>query len=136
MLASKWMAPSSLGSDSILELHSVAAAGATVASTENHIRSINRRRMVRSRRSTGVIALCAMMSAPGQTLRDLLPAKGAEMPLVLPVVHDGMSARLAEKAGFEAITVGGFPLAGARLGLPDLALIGFGGAGQRPSGLL
>jgi 2-methylisocitrate lyase-like PEP mutase family enzyme len=67
-----------------------------------------------------------MAERPGQALRRLLPPKGAKMPLILPVVHDGMSARLAERAGFEAITIGGFPLAGARLGLPDLALVGFG----------
>lgn len=63
---------------------------------------------------------------PGAALRRLIPAKNAPAPLVLPVVHDGLSARLAERAGFEAITVGGFPLVGARLGLPDLALVGFG----------
>jgi 2-methylisocitrate lyase-like PEP mutase family enzyme len=44
----------------------------------------------------------------------------------MPVIHDGLSARLAEMAGFEAVTIGGFPLVGSRLGLPDLALAGFG----------
>ena len=66
------------------------------------------------------------MNPAGAELRRLLTGEGVPKPLILPVVHDGLSARLAENAGFEAYTVGGFPLAGARLGLPDLALIGFG----------
>jgi 2-methylisocitrate lyase-like PEP mutase family enzyme len=59
-------------------------------------------------------------------MQRLIPPKGADQPLILPVVGDGLQARLAERAGFEALTVGGFPLAGSRLGMPDLALIGFG----------
>ena len=49
----------------------------------------------------------------------------AEKPLVLPVAHDALSARLIEMAGFRAYSVGGFPAVGARLAYPDLGLVGF-----------
>jgi 2-methylisocitrate lyase-like PEP mutase family enzyme len=46
--------------------------------------------------------------------------------LVVPGVHDALSARLAQKVGFETYFIGGFPVSGARYGLPDLGLVGFG----------
>ncbi len=49
-----------------------------------------------------------------------------ETPLVLPGAHDALSARLIQQAGFKAFVIGGFPLIGARYGLPDLGLAGFG----------
>ncbi|HEY7118319.1 MAG TPA: isocitrate lyase/PEP mutase family protein [Tepidisphaeraceae bacterium] len=45
-----------------------------------------------------------------------------ETPLLLPVAHDGLTAKLIEQAGFTALQVGGFAVAGARHGLPDLDL--------------
>ena len=48
-----------------------------------------------------------------------------EEPLILPVAHDALSARLIEQAGFKAYSIGGFPLVGSRYGLPDLGLVGF-----------
>ncbi len=45
-----------------------------------------------------------------------------ERPLLMPVAHDGLSARLITQAGFKALQVGGFAVAGARYGLPDLDL--------------
>lgn len=45
-------------------------------------------------------------------------------PLVLPGAYDALSARLIEQAGFEAMVIGGFPLVGARYGLPDIGLVG------------
>jgi 2,3-dimethylmalate lyase len=51
-----------------------------------------------------------------------------EKPLVLPAAHDALSARLVEKAGFRAYGIGGFALAGVRLGLPDIGLMSFGEA--------
>jgi len=45
-----------------------------------------------------------------------------ERPLLMPVAHDGLSARLIAQAGFNALQVGGFAVAGARHGLPDLDL--------------
>lgn len=47
-----------------------------------------------------------------------------ESPLLLPCAHDGLSARLIEAAGFTAYSIGGFPLVGARYGLPDIGLAG------------
>jgi 2,3-dimethylmalate lyase len=56
-------------------------------------------------------------------LRDLL---GHESPLLLPVAHDALSARLIERAGFTAASIGGFGVIGCRWGLPDLGLASFG----------
>jgi 2-methylisocitrate lyase-like PEP mutase family enzyme len=47
-------------------------------------------------------------------------------PLLLPCAHDALSARLIEQAGFRAYSIGGFPLVGARYGLPDVGLVGLG----------
>jgi 2-methylisocitrate lyase-like PEP mutase family enzyme len=55
--------------------------------------------------------------------RDLL---SKEKPLLLPVAHDALAARLIERAGFHAYSIGGFPLVGARHGLPDIGLVGLG----------
>lgn len=48
----------------------------------------------------------------------------AETPLVLPLAHDALSARLIQQAGFRAFTVGGSALLAARHALPDIGLIG------------
>jgi 2-methylisocitrate lyase-like PEP mutase family enzyme len=57
------------------------------------------------------------------TWRDLL---NKEKPLLLPVAHDALAARLIERAGFQAYSIGGFPLVGARHALPDIGLVGLG----------
>jgi 2-methylisocitrate lyase-like PEP mutase family enzyme len=56
-------------------------------------------------------------------LHDLLRR---ESPLLLPVAHDALSARLIERAGFTAASIGGFGVIGCRWGLPDLGLASFG----------
>lgn len=43
--------------------------------------------------------------------------------LVVPGCHDALSAKVIESAGFEAIQVSGFGLAGSLLGLPDVGLV-------------
>lgn len=53
--------------------------------------------------------------------RDVL---ATEKPLLLPCAHDGLSARLIQAAGFKAYSIGGFPMVGARYGLPDIGLVG------------
>ena len=58
-----------------------------------------------------------------KTFRDLLAADG---PLILPGAHDALSARLIKQAGFEAYFIGGFPVVGARYGVPDIGLKGLG----------
>ncbi len=66
-------------------------------------------------------------SVPRPTWRDLL---SRHRPLVLPGAHDAFSARLIGAAGFPAYFIGGFPLIGARYGLPDVGLVGFGEMSQ------
>jgi len=64
------------------------------------------------------------------TFRELV---ASERPLILPGAHDAIGARLIELAGFKAYFIGGFPLVGARYGLPDIGLLSLGeiGAGIR-----
>jgi 2-methylisocitrate lyase-like PEP mutase family enzyme len=49
-----------------------------------------------------------------------------EQPLLLPCAHDALSARLIERAGFIAYSIGGFALVGSRYGIPDIGLAAFG----------
>jgi 2-methylisocitrate lyase-like PEP mutase family enzyme len=46
-----------------------------------------------------------------------------ERPLLMPVAHDGLSAKILEQAGFSAVQVAGFAVAGSRHGLPDIDLV-------------
>jgi len=46
-----------------------------------------------------------------------------DRPLVLGGVYDGLSARLAEQAGFEALFMGGFSVAATLLGEPDFGYL-------------
>lgn len=43
--------------------------------------------------------------------------------LVLPGVHDALSAKLAENAGFEALTMGGYGVSASVLGQPDVGFL-------------
>ncbi len=43
--------------------------------------------------------------------------------LVMPGVHDALSARLAEQAGFSALTMGGYGVAASVLGQPDVGYL-------------
>ena len=69
-----------------------------------------------------------MQSRP--TWKQLL---ARDEPLLLPGAHDALSARLIERAGFDAYVIGGYALVGSRYALPDLGLAGFGemSAGMR-----
>jgi 2-methylisocitrate lyase-like PEP mutase family enzyme len=49
-----------------------------------------------------------------------------EEPLLLPVAHNALAARLIERAGFKAYQVGGFALTGAMHAVPDIDLEHFG----------
>ncbi|WP_066634033.1 isocitrate lyase/PEP mutase family protein [Bordetella sp. H567] len=55
------------------------------------------------------------------SLRDALKR---ETPLVTPLAHDALSARLIEQAGFHAFAVGGSAMLAARHAYPDIGLIG------------
>src|SRR5262245_33074439 len=46
--------------------------------------------------------------------------------LVVPGAHDALSARLIQTIGFETYFIGGFPAVGARYGVADIGLKGFG----------
>ncbi len=43
--------------------------------------------------------------------------------LQLPCCHDGLSARVLEQAGFQAIAAAGYGLSGSLLGMPDIGLL-------------
>lgn len=49
-----------------------------------------------------------------------------EKPLLLPCAYDALSARLIERAGFDAYAIGGYALVGSRYAIPDIGLVGFG----------
>jgi 2-methylisocitrate lyase-like PEP mutase family enzyme len=70
------------------------------------------------------------MNSSRKTWHQLL---AEQQPLLLPVAHDALSAKLIECAGFAAYSIGGFPLVGARHALPDVGLVGLGemSAGMR-----
>jgi len=55
--------------------------------------------------------------------RDLV---AMDRPFILPGAYDALSAKLIEKQGFDGFVIGGFPLVGARYGLPDIGLVGLG----------
>ena len=55
-----------------------------------------------------------------QRIRDLL---AEDQPLVLGGVYDGLSARLAHRAGFDVLFMGGFSVAATLLGEPDFGYL-------------
>lgn len=60
---------------------------------------------------------------PVKSLRRLA---AEERPLITPVAHDALSARLIADAGFKAIAIGGSSMLAARYALPDLGLAALG----------
>ena len=60
--------------------------------------------------------------SPAQKLRELLARPGCH---TLPGVYDALSAKLVERAGFEAAFMTGFGVSAARIGLPDTGLISY-----------
>ena len=54
----------------------------------------------------------------------LASALQAERPLVTPLAHDALSARLIARAGFRGFAIGGSAMLASRYGLPDIGLIG------------
>jgi 2-methylisocitrate lyase-like PEP mutase family enzyme len=56
--------------------------------------------------------------------RTIREALAREIPLVTPLAHDALSARLIEQAGFHAFSIGGSALLAARHAYPDIGLIG------------
>ena len=60
------------------------------------------------------------MSDRAFALRSALQRRKA---LVVPGCHDVMSAKIVESAGFEAVQISGFGVAGSLLGKPDVGLV-------------
>ncbi len=60
------------------------------------------------------------MASKAQQVRDLLKEN---RPLVLGGVYDGLSTRMAQRAGFEVLFVGGFSVAATLLGEPDFGYL-------------
>lgn len=57
---------------------------------------------------------------------SLRSAMSAERPLVTPLAHDALSARLIERAGFRAFAIGGSAMLAARYAMPDIGLAALG----------
>lgn len=64
------------------------------------------------------------MNAFAASRTTLRQALDAERPLVTPLAHDALSARLIARAGFRAFAIGGSAMLASRFGLPDVGLIG------------
>lgn len=60
----------------------------------------------------------------------LRAALARETPLVTPLAHDALSARLIEQAGFHAFAVGGSAMLAARHAYPDIGLVGLADMAQ------
>jgi 2,3-dimethylmalate lyase len=60
------------------------------------------------------------MTTPAAALRALLARPGI---VVMPGIHDALSARIAEQVGFEVTNVGGHMVANAIYGIPDVGLV-------------
>jgi 2-methylisocitrate lyase-like PEP mutase family enzyme len=56
--------------------------------------------------------------------RTIREALAEERPLIAPLAHDALSARLIELAGFKSFNIGGSALLAARHAYPDIGLIG------------
>jgi 2-methylisocitrate lyase-like PEP mutase family enzyme len=63
------------------------------------------------------------LASAGARLRT---AHKASAPLVSPVAHDALSARLIELAGFKSFDIGGNAMLAARYALPDLGIAALG----------
>lgn len=60
-----------------------------------------------------------------QVMKTLRELHREHQPLVSPLAHDALSARLIERAGFKTFNIGGSAMLAARYALPDLGLAGF-----------
>jgi len=61
------------------------------------------------------------------TWKELL---NTEKPVLLPVAHDALTARIIERAGFKGYQIGGFALAASMHAVPDVDLEHFGEKGM------
>jgi 2-methylisocitrate lyase-like PEP mutase family enzyme len=63
-----------------------------------------------------------MQTTKPPTWKELLDR---EQPLLLPCAYDALSARLIERAGFAAYSIGGYALVGSRYAIPDIGLAAY-----------
>jgi 2-methylisocitrate lyase-like PEP mutase family enzyme len=63
-----------------------------------------------------------MQTTKPPTWKELL---NREQPLLLPCAYDALSARLIERAGFSAYSIGGYALVGSRYAVPDIGLAAY-----------
>lgn len=82
----------------------------------------NRHGAINKLKSSFANVLCLAMAEIMVSLREL---HREHRPLVSPLAHDALSARLIEHAGFKTFNIGGSALLAARYALPDLGLAGF-----------
>jgi 2-methylisocitrate lyase-like PEP mutase family enzyme len=61
----------------------------------------------------------------GGRMASLRELHREQRPLISPLAHDALSARLIEQAGFKTFNIGGSAMLAARYALPDLGLAGF-----------
>lgn len=73
----------------------------------------------------------ALRREAAEQARRLRTLIAGPSPLVLPGVYDGISALLAEKAGFPALYLTGYGVSASAFGLPDAGLIGLGEMSER-----
>jgi methylisocitrate lyase len=59
-------------------------------------------------------------STKAQQIRDLV---AQQRPLVMGGIYDGLSARIADRTGFEVLFMGGFSVAATQLGEPDFGYL-------------
>ena len=69
------------------------------------------------------VPLVNTQKRPPKTWREVLDESA---PLLLPVAHDALTAKVIEQAGYPAYQIGGFALVGSRFGYPDIDLAQFG----------
>ena len=63
------------------------------------------------------------MTTAKHSLRSLVKL---DRPLVTPLAHDALTARMIARAGFQAMGIGGSSMLAARYGLPDIGLAALG----------
>jgi 2-methylisocitrate lyase-like PEP mutase family enzyme len=84
------------------------------------------KRMAANRRSARKAIMASTNDTAPRSFRQALKRAVSEKRLlVIPGAYDALSALLIERTGFDCMFVGGFPVAGARYGVPDIGLAGF-----------
>ncbi|TCR70657.1 isocitrate lyase/PEP mutase family protein [Bosea sp. BK604] len=58
--------------------------------------------------------------------KSIREAAAEQRPLVTPLAHDALTARMIAKAGFKAMGIGGSAMLAARYGLPDIGIAALG----------